>query len=373
MATLGDLCVANLIHVQAGRQPNAVAITAPGRTPLTYGALRDRVQEVVAAVNAMGIGRNDRVAMVMPQGPEMAVGFLAIAAGATAAPLNPAYRSREFDSHLSDMNAAALAISTDLDSAARDVARTRNIPIIELAAMRDAPAGLFELAGETGLLHPRTGGTASAGDIALVLQTSGTTSRSKVVPLTHQNICQSALNISTSLGITKDDCCLSVMPLFHVHGLIGALLSSLAAGASVICAPGFSTPGFFQWMKTGRPTWYTAVPAMHHAILSDARSNREVTDFHSLRFIRSCSTALSPRVMEELESVFNVPVVEAYGMTEAAHEMTCNPLPPGERKAGSVGLPTGPKVAIMDEGENLLPPEEEGEIVVKGPHRRGRV
>jgi acyl-CoA synthetase (AMP-forming)/AMP-acid ligase II/aryl carrier-like protein len=201
----------------------------------------------------------------------------------------------------------------------------------------------------------------------LVLHTSGTTARPKIVPLTQGNLCASARSIAATLELSARDCCLNVMPLFHIHGLIGGLFSSLAAGASVACAPGFDVTAFFSWLEECRATWYTAVPTMHQAILSQARTNRPVLARCPLRFIRSSSAPLPPSVMRELEDALHVPVIEAYGMTEAAHQIASNPLPPCVRKPGSVGLPAGPEVAVMDAAGCLLPPGQTGEIVLRGP------
>ena len=199
-----------------------------------------------------------------------------------------------------------------------------------------------------------------------MLHTSGTTSRPKLVPLTHRNICSSGHNIALTLALTEHDRCLNVMPLFHIHGLIGAVLSSLTAGASVVCTSGFAAERFFAWVETLQPTWYTAVPTMHQAILARASDHQEVIARHSMRFIRSCSAPLPEVVMAALEDVFGTPVIESYGMTEAAHQMTSHPLPPLPRKAGSVGVAAGPDVAIMDEVGNLLPVGEIGEVVIRG-------
>jgi amino acid adenylation domain-containing protein len=313
----------------------------------------------------MGAGRNDRVATIVPNGPEMAVAFIAVAAGATSAPLNPAYRENEFDFYLSDLNPKALMIQSGIDSPASSVAKARGIPIIELSPVLEAEAGVFTLTGEQGPSSARHV-FAAADDVALVLHTSGTTSRPKIVPLTQTNICTSAHNIRRALELVEGDRCLNVMPLFHIHGLLGATLSSLMAGASIVCTPGFYAPQFFEWMEAFRPTWYTAVPTMHQAILEYIASKQEIIARYPLRFIRSSSAALPPKVMAALERVFNVPVIESYGMTEAAHQMASNPLPPHERKPGSVGVAAGSEIAIMDDEGNTLPLGEAGEIVIRG-------
>jgi acyl-CoA synthetase (AMP-forming)/AMP-acid ligase II/acyl carrier protein len=357
--------ILRVLQAQSERAPEAIAIAAPGRSPLTYGRLLEQVKRVIDRLNAAGVERGDRVAIVLPNGPEMAVAFLAVASAATSAPLNPAYREEEFDFYLSDLKAKVLLLEHGSDSPARKTAQARGLMILEISPEPEAAAGVFQLTGDTGL-SPAKPGSAQPEDIALVLHTSGTTSRPKIVPLTQANICKSARNIRAVLNLSESDRCLNVMPLFHIHGLIGGVLSSLTAGASVVCTPGFFAPKFFQWIEEFQPTWYTAVPTMHHAILARAKDNRNVIERCSLRLIRSSSSALPPQVMAELERTFGVPVIESYGMTEAAHQMASNPLAPRPRKPGSVGMAAGPELAIMDEAGKMLQAGQTGEIVIRG-------
>ncbi len=348
--------------IGATSDPNATA-----RPPLTYAGLRDLARATVADLNAMGIGRNDRVALVLPNGPEAASTFVTVACAATTAPLNPAYRADEFAFYLDDLAAKALLIARGMESPARAVAAERGIPTVEVVP--GAAAGGFTLAPEKPLTGtPARPGMAQPDDIALVLHTSGTTARPKIVPLSQRNITASAAHIGAALALAPDDVCLNIMPLFHIHGLIAAVLSSLSAGATVVCSPGFNAFRFFSWLGAVRPSWYTAVPTMHQAILPLAARNREVIAGGRLRLIRSSSASLPPPVMEELERTFGVPVIEAYGMTEAAHQMASNPLPPAARHAGSVGRAAGPEIGIMDDEGNLLPPGELGEVVIRGPN-----
>jgi len=357
--------IAEIVSQQAQQQPEAIAIMAPERIPLTYGRLYQHIGVIAASLGAFGIKRNDRVAMVLPNGPEMATAFLGVSAVASSAPLNPNYRAAEFDFYLSDLQARALIILDGMRSPAIEVAEARKIPIIRLLPTAHAEAGLFEFST---IKQPTKlkSHFAESEDIALVLHTSGTTSRPKIVPLTHANICTSAQNIQTTFRFEKTDRCLNIMPLFHIHGLIAALTTSLWSGASIVCTPGLDLEQFHPWLEKFRPTWYTAVPTMHQAILTGAQNNTEVITRCPLRFIRSCSAALPPKVMLDLEKTFNVPVIESYGMTEAAHQISSNPLPPKQRKAGTIGIPTGPEVAIMDEAGNLLSQGEKGEIVIQG-------
>ncbi len=345
------------------------AIAAPAACPLTYGEFRDQVKYTVGALNSHGVGRNDRVAIVLPNGPEMATAFVGIAAGASAAPLNPGYRLEEFEFYLSDLGAKALVLEQGSQSPAREVALRLGILVLELKT-DSAPgrgAGAFTLCPVSAA--PETtasGGFAQAGDVALLLHTSGTTSRPKLVPLTQRNVVASAQSIRASLGLVAEDRGLNIMPLFHIHGLMAGLLAPLAAGSLVFCTPGFNALKFFGWMQEARPTWYTAVPTMHQTILARAAPNREVIAANPLRFVRSCSSSMPPQVIAEVEATFRAPLIEAYGMTEATHQMASNPLPPGQRIPGTVGLAAGPEVAIMNEHGDLLPPGRTGEIVIRG-------
>lgn len=358
-----DLTVLSLLAKRARKSPEAIALNAPGCIPLNYGNLFEHIRSTVKILHEFGIERNDRVAVVLPNGADMAVAFLAVTSKATCAPLNPDYREKEFDFYLSDLKAKALIIQEGMDSPAIAIAHRKDISIIELASME--AAGLFSLKCR----ETNSGAScafAKAEDKALMLHTSGTTSRPKMVPLTHANVCTSALNIRRSLKLTQSDCCLNVMPLFHIHGLVGAILSSVSAGASVVCTPGFYAVNFYEWLRMFKPTWYTAVPTMHQAILARAEENKDTISQSRLRFIRSCSSALAPQLMADLQKTFNVPVLEAYGMTEGSHQIASNPLPPRKQKAGSVGIATGTEIAIMGDDGRILPRGGRGEIVIRG-------
>ncbi|MFN8443074.1 MAG: amino acid adenylation domain-containing protein [Caldilineaceae bacterium] len=366
--------IPDLLSKQAQSQPDAIALMAPKRLPLTYGDLYAHVIQIVHSLNDYGIGHNDRVAIVLPNGLEMAVAFLGVAAGATSAPLNPAYGAKEFDFYLADLQAKALLIHAELDSPARSVAQAHGIPIIDCKPLGEA--GIFKLGEVIPKGHAAAGpypdqpsfsGLAAADDVALVLHTSGTTARPKLVPLTQRNLCTSARHIVRTLQLTAQDRCLNVMPLFHIHGLMAATLASLMAGAQMVCTPGFDAEQFFAWIEAFEPTWYTAVPTMHQAVLAGAATHHAIIARHRLRFIRSSSASLPPKVMAGLEEAFNAPVIESYGMTEAGHQMTSNPLPPSQRKPGSVGIAAGPEVAIMDEASpSFCKQGEVGEIVIRG-------
>ena len=350
--------IRHLLSAGSDEQP---AIGAPSRAAMRYGELRTQVNAVGRQLRGAGIGPEDSVAIVLGNGPTMASAFASMAPWCATAPLNPAYKASEFSFYLADLDARALVVEENSTSPAIAAAAERNVPVLRLREDA-AVAGRFRLLDVSeGSAQERP-----VGATALILHTSGTTSKPKMVPLSQGNLYASARNIVATLRLTPSDRCLNIMPLFHIHGLMAPVLASLAAGAEVVCAPGFDALRFFSWLSDARPTWYSAVPTMHQAVLARARRNEEAVRESRLRFIRSSSASLPPQVMAELESVFGAPVVEAYAMTEAAHQMCSNPLPPAARKPGHVGPAAGPEVAIMDAAGQALATGAEGEIVIRG-------
>jgi acyl-CoA synthetase (AMP-forming)/AMP-acid ligase II/acyl carrier protein len=373
--------LSGIVQSSAERAPDAPAIRGIGGEALTYRALEAQTEEQAAVLAGMALQPGDHVAIVSPNGPELASAFLAVSRAATAAPLNENFRQPEFEYYLNDLQARAVVLSESSIpgvEAAAAAAGALGIPVVWLRAAGSRTSGSIRLETGSGrdagqsLDHTHFDVVARASqpsDVALVLHTSGTTSRPKIVPLTHANLCRSAANVAATLRLAESDLCLNVMPLFHIHGLVAALLATLRAGASVACTPGFRAAEFLGWMDALSPTWYTAVPTMHQGILQQVELSRWTSrPDRRLRLIRSSSASLAPSVLQRLESVFEVPVVEAYGMTEAAHQMTCNPLPPAARKPGSVGPAEGPEVAIADEGGRVLPTGEVGEVIIRGPN-----
>jgi acyl-CoA synthetase (AMP-forming)/AMP-acid ligase II/acyl carrier protein len=310
------------------------------------------------------MGRSDRVAVVLPNGPEAAVALIAVAAGAVCVPLNPGFTADEWRRYFGDLRVSALLTRADMDSASREVAHTLGIPVIELSPRPGEGPDAFDLVGPA--MGPIADGElASSTDDAFILLTSGTSSRPKMVPLTHAAICRSAYNVGATLALGPRDRLLNVLPLFHVHGLASGLVAALAAGSSVVCTPGFDAEAFFDWLKEFRATWYTAVPAIHRAVLSTAGGAKRSAYKCSLRVIRSASSTLPPNVTGELEALFGVPVIDTYGMTEAASQIAANPM--GRRKPGSVGQAAGAEIAIMDREGRQLPAGKRGEIALRGP------
>jgi acyl-CoA synthetase (AMP-forming)/AMP-acid ligase II/acyl carrier protein len=357
-------CIQDLLSHYGRNAPDRDAILAPGRPPMTYNALWLQTREVVRGLRSHGVGRTDRVAVVLPNGPEAAVAMVAVATGAVCVPLSPGFTYDEYQRYFGELRLAALLVDAHSNSGCRRAAHTLGIPVIEIVTLVHDVAGAFSIVGQV----PEPAGCdefASGADDAFMLLTSGSTSRPKTVPLTHASVCLSAYNVGTVLELGSRDRLLSVLPLFHGHGLISGLLAALAAGSSVVCTPGFDARAFFGWLTEFRPTWYTAVPAIHQAILREADPHKEAARRSSLRLVRSASTSLMYDVYGGLAALFGVPVIDTYGMTEAATQIAANPLQ--RQKPGSVGRPAGPEIAILDGRGRRLPSGKRGEIALRGP------
>jgi acyl-CoA synthetase (AMP-forming)/AMP-acid ligase II len=328
---------------------------------VSYRQLRDQVTEMADALASLGIRPGDRVATSLPNGLPTVVSFLAASIAGTAAPLNPGYREEEVSFYLEDTGAKLLLCPPDGAVEARQAAQSRGVPVYSLEMNS---AGYVRIAGAP---PGASAAPPSPDDVALVLHTSGSTGRPKRVPIRHRNIAASTLNIVEHYALAPDDVALCVMPLFHVHGLVASTLSTLLSGGAVAIPAKFNALSFWRTVRDTNATWYSAVPTIHNLLLSRAGSERPA-GAEGLRFIRSCSASLPAEMMQQMECVFGVPVLEAYGMTEASHQMASNPKPPAERKPGSVGPGTGVQIGIMDDEGNFLAAGERGEVVIQGPN-----
>jgi oxalate---CoA ligase len=356
-----------MISDQAQENPDAIAILSPGKKPISYRELKEHIRITTLKLYQWGIQSGDRIGAVLPNGPEMATAFLAFSNICIFAPLNPSYLLENFIFALQDLHIKALLTSEGRNHPAYRAADKLGIPVISLK-LDASLSGIFTLESklqtDNSIQEPVLAGM---NDIALILHTSGTTSLPKIVPLTHANIFHSVQNIIESYSLIPSDRSLNMMPLFHIHGLIGAVASSLASGGSVVCTPGFITDKALEWFVELEPTWYTAVPTIHQALLEQVLQKPEIARNLRLRFIRSCSSPLSPQLAQEMEDAFKTPVLEAYGMTEATHQIASNPLPPKPHKFGSVGMATGTtRISILNEKGEVLKSHEVGEICIQG-------
>jgi acyl-CoA synthetase (AMP-forming)/AMP-acid ligase II len=352
--------LAHLLAHSTSAEPAIIAEASA--VEISYRALTDQVESLAEALQRAGLRAGDVVAIVLPNGPELLVLFLALArAGMIAAPINPAYKADELRGLLSDLDPRAVIAAGDNDAVAAGAAKL-GVPI--WSASLD-PSGTVSLGGISRYSACALGAP-EVNDVALLLHTSGTEGRAKIVPLTHANLMDAAQRIASHYALTPADRSLVVMPLFHGHGLIGAALATLASGGAVIVPPRFSASQFWESFRRHRASWYTAVPTIHEILL--ARADADGAPHSGARFIRSCSAALAPVVSAALERRFGSPVVEAYGITEASHQVASNPLPPRERKSGTVGFGTGAEIAIIDSQGRHLPSRSTGEVVIRGPN-----
>ncbi|MFF2807048.1 AMP-binding protein [Streptomyces sp. NPDC058000] len=361
-----------LLHHHSQHRPDAPAILSPHQPTLTYRDLHRQADRTAQALAAAGIGRGDRVAVALPHGPQAATALVTVACTAVVAPLDPTGKAREFDTFFTDMDARAVIVDHGADTMAAAVARAQGRTLLHLVPTPHGAAGTFDLTpdpaptapGNDTRPHPHHGPDPAA-DTAFLMHTSGTTGRPKLVPQTHTIVCTSARNIATSLRLEDTDRCLNVLPLFHGHGLMSPLMATLWAGASVVCPQGFDATAFPDWLTSFTPTWYTAVPAIHQAIVGALTAHPDALQ-RPLRFVRSASAPLPPALRQALERAVQAPVIDSYGMTEACSIVTSNPLPPAARKPGSVGVSIGNDIAVRGENGDLLPPGENGEIMLRG-------
>lgn len=343
-----------------------LALVAPDRPPLSYNQLRENITRLVSQLHSFGLGEGDRIAIAMPNGCPMAIAFLAATLCGTACPLNPKYKQEEFAFYYEDTQAQALIVLPGTVEEAI-AAITPTMQLIHANVQLDGTLSFELIKGENSdRISPTQSSSPDADSIAMILHTSGTTSRPKRVPLRHRNLIASARNIISAYNLTDNDTTICLMPLFHIHGLVGCLLSTLASGGTLVCPNGFNALVFWQLVDSFKPTWYSAAPTMHQMILARATRNQEIVKANRFRFIRSSSAPLPLVVIEEMEATLNAPLLESYSMTEAAHMMTTNPLPPKVRQPGSVGYGFGVEVSIMDEAGNLLPQGSLGEVAIKG-------
>lgn len=352
-----------LLSAQARRDPSADAILALGRPPLDYGALLDQIDGIRTALNDRGVGRGDRIALLGARGPEVAVALLGITSCAVCVPLNSAAPLTELERGLTETAVKALLVPATAAADVKGLALRLGIVLLEYSVEQGAPAGRFHISGgrAAAVAH---GGPAAAGDISFVLRTSGTTSRAKLIPISHRNFVARTQKCMQLCSVSTADRCLNLMPLCYNHGLLCGLVSPLADGCAVICPPAFDAETFFDCMRDFSPTWYTASFTYHQVILEWLQQRPNALAGHRLRFMRSASGPLPAHVRVETEEILAAPLIEAYGTTETG--TVAGNLPFGRRKPGTVGASPDNDVAIMDDDGSLLAPGIAGEVVVCG-------
>jgi oxalate---CoA ligase len=353
-----------LTELLARGAPDRPALIVPDNGEvLTYAQLSARVEALSQQLAGLGVRRGDRVALCLPNGPDFVLLLLAITVlGAAAAPLNPGYTATEFEFFLADIDPRLMLVPASGAAAASSAAAATATALVAVQAANDGPPEL--LAHGQPVAPQRSFEPGGADDVAVVLHTSGTTSRPKQVPLRQRNLMASAATIADHYRLGPADVSFCVMPLFHIHGLVASAFAALHAGGSVVVPRRFTPHRFWPQAREHAVTWLSAGPTLHQMILDKADSAGPPP---AIRFVRSCSSALSPALLARAERDYRAPMLEAYGMTEASHQMSSNPLPPAARIAGSVGVPTGTQIAVSDNAGRFLPDGSPGEVIIRGP------
>src|SRR5258705_1857770 len=330
----------------------------------------------MAQLSRMGLKRGNTVALLSDNSVEFVLGLLAIMfSGARVAPLNPALMSKELGTRLSQLSANALLVTGHLANQpgfANSLPQSLAYWIADLAGSgSSSEVRIVDKQGRT----PAPGATTEpeilieSDDIALLMFTGGTTGPPKLVPLTHRNIAASIETISSGYALSPNDATLLVMPLFHGHGLIAGLLSTLASGGSAYVPSTGEFSAHMFWpdvLRTG-VTWYTAVPTIHRILLNRAPQEYPKSSAVPLRFIRSRSAPLDEELAAATAATFRAPIIGAYGMTESCHQLASNPLPVnGPNKTLSVGLPTAVEIRIVGDSGQEAPSGGVGEVWVRG-------
>ena len=356
-ATSEPSTIRELVRNAARRDGSGPAVEEPQGKLLTYSDLEEDVTSLVGYLATQGVRREPghiaRIAIVLPNGAQMSVALLATTIAGMAVPFNPAYTEEEFSAYFELAEAAVLLTSTAAMPAAVAAAENLNIPVIDIDAAA-GPTNRHDLAPP------------APGDVAIMLLTSGTTGRGKLVPLTHKNLLTGTREVALSVAMSPSDRVLSMWELYHVGGIVDLLLAPLYSGGVVISAGGFEAGRFFELLSSMRPTWFQGVPTTLREIFLHANHETIAPAGSSLRFLRSVAAALPPAQMAELEALFGVPVIQTFGMTEAAPLITSTKLPPAVRKPGSTGSPCGTTVVILDPLGQPVETGETGEVAIGG-------
>lgn len=367
-ADSGERTIGDLLRTHAAARPEASAISALGRPSATYTGLVERIDEVRSVLKGCGIRPGDAVAVALSNRADMAVAMLAVVDCAICVPLDPNVRAEEFRAVLDDVRPRVVILESGTDTPGSRGAQEGGIPVIELVRDESAGVACFSLVPQSPATDENADqGTVLPADTAFLLRTSGTTGEPSWIPWEHGQFVRQACVQAEWLQLTAEDCGISIMPMHHGAAINSALLMPLSQGGSIVCLEAFSPENFFGAISAFRPTWYTAGAAYQQEILRCSDQFKSVVGGARIRFIRSGSGRLHKKVQLGLETLFDAPVVQRYGLTETIGTVTCNPLPPGLRKTETVGVPVGCEIAIMDDNWRQLATGQDGEIAVRGP------
>jgi acyl-CoA synthetase (AMP-forming)/AMP-acid ligase II/thioesterase domain-containing protein len=344
--------------------PYEPAIVSATFAPLTYHGLQLQLDDIRRQLRLAGFDCNARIGVLMPNGPEALLTIVAVACCSIAVPLDPRLSAAEIDQRLDMLRLNALFVPQGSASEARQAAERRRLAIIQAAPVGNGQLGL-KIAVQV-CDSPAIDAEPDPGSPAFILQTSGTTAQPKLIPFSHSNMLAAAARLQAWFGLTPLDRCLSVSSLYYSHGLKVTVFTPLLTGGSIAVPASSAIVALDEWLDVLRPTWYSAGPTLHTAVLDKARGLENAQAAHTLRFAVSGGAPLPKEVQDGLQRVLGVPVLEHYGSSEAA-QIAANQPPPGPNKLGTCGQPWPDTVAIVGEDGRPLPVGERGEILVRGP------
>lgn len=347
----------DLIRAWANHDPGRVALWSDDGQCISYSQLISQIDAIRATLNSLGCGRGDRIALVHPSDARHVILSLGIASGMAVLPFNPAATEEELTREFQIRGVHVLLNATGTGDAARSAAGHLGIPVIDVTWHEKTMTSGFTMTGgrERPTEHP---GPVQEDDITLVLATSGTTSRNKVVPLRERNLL--VRQWVSSKRLQPGDRGLCMVPLYLSTGMVNAA-TCLRVGISTILMPVITTDAFFRAFDRLRPTFLQASPAFLTAILAEIDQGRQTVNTDQLRFIRPASGRISRSDLEALERYFSCTVIEGYGLTETGM-IACNPFPPAQRKPGTVGLPLDCEIVIRDDDGQALAVGRIGEV-----------
>jgi oxalate---CoA ligase len=354
--------IAAVIRAHAELRPDRPAMVASRFAVLSYRELVAQIAQTRDGLRQAGFDRNARIAVALPTGAEAALAIVAVASSAAAVPLDPKLTFAEVESCLRILRPDAVLLAGD--QVAGKVAEQHRLPVIAAHFARDGRLGMQLTVPQIGPAAPSEDPDPEAP--AFILHTSGTTADPNLVPFSHRNMLAAAARVQSWFALTPQDRCLSVSPIHYSHGITTTVLPPLLTGGSIALPANPSLVDLSEWFGTLAPTWYSAGPTLHLAVLEKARAWPDARSLHSLRFISSAGAAIAEELRENMESVLGIPVLEHYGSSETA-QLAANAPPPGRSKPGTCGIPWPETIIIVGPDGRRLPAGAQGEILVQGP------
>jgi oxalate---CoA ligase len=357
----GPSTISAAMRFHAELRPDQPAVIGTDFAPLTYRELQRQIGEIRTCLRQAGFGRDARIAVGIAGSADAACTIIGVACSATAVPLDPKLTIAEVERCLLILRPSAVIVLRDIGSAARHVAEQHGFPIIEASPTQSGKLGLQLAAPRIGAQCPLDDPDPDAP--AFILHTSGTTVAPNLVPFSHRNVLASANRIRTWFGLTPQDRCLNVSPVYYSHALTTTVFPPLLTGGSIAFPSNPLNANLSEWLGALRPTWYSAGPTLHLAVAEKAQLHPDIRAMHCLRFVSSAGARITGQVRDDLQNALGIPVLEHYGSSETA-QISSNMPPPGPSKPGTCGIPWPDSIKIVDSDGREVPQGEQGEILV---------